>query len=150
MSRPRHIDWKLVPKAQAIVAKTTDIRQLKAAQAVLLPACTALPWNRRPPCWGSDGPRCTACNNNFARVWRLLRCPERNGADACRADSTHGARNASSSSQLSNPRRRLMFQDEAPAPLRPYWGQAHPANTVQLLGWGGSQLRLQVCYPAEP
>ena len=38
MSRPRHIDWKLVSKAQAIVAQTTDIRQLKAAQAVLLPA----------------------------------------------------------------------------------------------------------------
>jgi transposase len=38
MSRPRHIDWKLVSKAQAIVAKTADIRQLKAAQAVLLPA----------------------------------------------------------------------------------------------------------------
>lgn len=38
MSRPRHIDWKLVSKAQSIVARTTDIRQLKAAQAVLLPA----------------------------------------------------------------------------------------------------------------
>ena len=40
MSRPRHVDWKLVSKAQAIVAQTTDIRQLKAAQAVLLPAVT--------------------------------------------------------------------------------------------------------------
>ena len=40
MSRPRHLDWKLVSEAQAIVAKTTDIRQLKAAQAVLLPAFT--------------------------------------------------------------------------------------------------------------
>ena len=40
MPRPRHIDWKLVSKAQAIVAKTADIRQLKAAQAVLLPAFT--------------------------------------------------------------------------------------------------------------
>jgi len=38
MSRPRQIDWKLVSKAQAMVAKTTDIRELKAAQAVLLPA----------------------------------------------------------------------------------------------------------------
>src|ERR1700690_3602717 len=40
MSRPRHIDWKLVSKAQAIVAETPDIRELKAAQAVLLPAVT--------------------------------------------------------------------------------------------------------------
>ncbi len=40
MSRPRHIDWTLVSKARAIVAETTDIRQLKAAQAVLLPAFT--------------------------------------------------------------------------------------------------------------
>src|ERR1700685_1884052 len=40
MSGPRHVDWKLVSKAQAIVARTTDIRQLKAAQAVLLPAVT--------------------------------------------------------------------------------------------------------------
>ena len=39
MSRPRHIDWKLVSKAQSTVARTTDIGQLKAAQAVLLPAC---------------------------------------------------------------------------------------------------------------
>src|SRR6202158_5447907 len=38
MSRPRHIDWKLVSKAQAMVVKSSDIRQLKAAQAVLLPA----------------------------------------------------------------------------------------------------------------
>jgi transposase len=40
MSRPRRIDWKLVSKAQAMVAESTDIRQLKAAQAVLLPAVT--------------------------------------------------------------------------------------------------------------
>lgn len=38
MSRPRQIDWKLVSKAQAMILKTTDLRQLKAAQAVLLPA----------------------------------------------------------------------------------------------------------------
>lgn len=40
MSRPRRIDWTLVSKAQATVAGATDIRQLKAAQAVLLPAIT--------------------------------------------------------------------------------------------------------------
>ena len=40
MSRPRHIEWEVVSKAQAMVAETTDIRQLKAAQAVLLPAVT--------------------------------------------------------------------------------------------------------------
>jgi transposase len=40
MPRPRHTDWRLVSKAQATVAETTDIRELKAAQAVLLPAFT--------------------------------------------------------------------------------------------------------------
>lgn len=40
MPRPRHIDWRLILKAQAAVAETADIRQLKAAQAVLLPAFT--------------------------------------------------------------------------------------------------------------
>ena len=38
MSRPRQIDSKLVSKAQQMVAETTDVQQLKAAQAVLLPA----------------------------------------------------------------------------------------------------------------
>lgn len=38
MSRPRQIDWKLVSKAQSVVLKATDLRQLKTAQAVLLPA----------------------------------------------------------------------------------------------------------------
>lgn len=38
MSRPRQIDWKLVSKAQLTVAEAADIRQLRAAQAVLLPA----------------------------------------------------------------------------------------------------------------
>jgi hypothetical protein len=38
MPRPRQIDWKLVSKAQAVVFEATDVRQLKAAQAVLLPA----------------------------------------------------------------------------------------------------------------
>jgi len=36
--RPRHIDSKLVLKAKQVVAQATDIKQLKAAQAVLLPA----------------------------------------------------------------------------------------------------------------
>jgi len=36
--RPRHIDSKLVLKAKQVVAHTTDIKELRAAQAVLLPA----------------------------------------------------------------------------------------------------------------
>lgn len=36
--RPRHIDSKLVLKAKQVVAQASDIKQLKAAQAVLLPA----------------------------------------------------------------------------------------------------------------
>jgi transposase len=38
MARPRRIDAKLVTKAQAVVRRTTDIADLRAAQAVLLPA----------------------------------------------------------------------------------------------------------------
>jgi transposase len=38
MSRPRRIDPALVSRAQAVVAHTRDIRELRAAQAVLLPA----------------------------------------------------------------------------------------------------------------
>lgn len=38
MSRPRRIDPRLVAKAQSLVAKTTDLDQFRAAQAVLLPA----------------------------------------------------------------------------------------------------------------
>jgi len=38
MARPRRIDKGLVAKARRIVARTTDTEQLRAAQAVLLPA----------------------------------------------------------------------------------------------------------------
>jgi transposase len=38
MARPRRIDKALVAKARKIVAQTTDVQQLRAAQAVLLPA----------------------------------------------------------------------------------------------------------------
>jgi hypothetical protein len=36
--RPRQFDLNLVMKAKEVVAQTTDIKELKAAQAVLLPA----------------------------------------------------------------------------------------------------------------
>ena len=38
MVRPRRIDPQLVAKAQAVAARATDVRDLRAAQAVLLPA----------------------------------------------------------------------------------------------------------------
>lgn len=38
MPRPRRIDQMLVAKAQKLVATATDVQQLRAAQAVLLPA----------------------------------------------------------------------------------------------------------------
>jgi hypothetical protein len=38
MSRPRRINPKLVAKARAVAARATDINDLRAAQAVLLPA----------------------------------------------------------------------------------------------------------------
>ena len=38
MARPRRIDKALVAKARQVVARTTEVEQLRAAQAVLLPA----------------------------------------------------------------------------------------------------------------
>jgi transposase len=38
MARPRRIDKGMVARARKVVARTTDIEQLRAAQAVLLPA----------------------------------------------------------------------------------------------------------------
>jgi transposase len=38
MARPRRINKALVAKARQVVARTTDVQQLRAAQAVLLPA----------------------------------------------------------------------------------------------------------------
>jgi transposase len=38
MARPRHVDARLVAKAQVLVAKTTDLQEFRAAQSVLLPA----------------------------------------------------------------------------------------------------------------
>ena len=38
MARPRRIDPELVVKARAVVAQATDASQLRAAQAILLPA----------------------------------------------------------------------------------------------------------------
>jgi transposase len=38
MARPRRIDKGLVARARKVVARTTDVEQLRAAQAVLLPA----------------------------------------------------------------------------------------------------------------
>jgi transposase len=38
MSRPRRIDPKLVAQARAVVAQATDLNDLRAAQAILLPA----------------------------------------------------------------------------------------------------------------
>jgi len=38
MSRPRRIDPKLVAKAQAALTRATGVRELRAAQAILLPA----------------------------------------------------------------------------------------------------------------
>jgi len=38
MSRPRRIDPELVARARAVVAQATDVNDLRAAQAILLPA----------------------------------------------------------------------------------------------------------------
>ena len=42
MARPRRIDSDLVARAQAVVAQTQDLRRLRMAQAILLPAVAHL------------------------------------------------------------------------------------------------------------
>jgi transposase len=42
MSRPRRINSKLVTRARALVTRATDVGQLRAAQAILLPALANL------------------------------------------------------------------------------------------------------------
>jgi len=42
MSRPRRIDTKLVAKAQTLATQATNVNQLRAAQAILLPALANL------------------------------------------------------------------------------------------------------------
>jgi transposase len=42
MARPRRIDSDLVARAQTAVARTQDVRELRAAQAILLPALANL------------------------------------------------------------------------------------------------------------
>lgn len=42
MARPRRIDSDLVAHAQAVVAQTQDLRELRTAQAILLPAVAHL------------------------------------------------------------------------------------------------------------
>jgi transposase len=38
MARPRHVDPKLVVKAQAVLSRARDLNELRAAQAIVLPA----------------------------------------------------------------------------------------------------------------
>jgi hypothetical protein len=71
MSRPRHIDWKLVSKAEAMVAETTDIRQLKAAQAVLLPAFTGTTLEQTASLLGVGRASVHHLQQQFPRAWPL-------------------------------------------------------------------------------
>jgi DNA-directed RNA polymerase specialized sigma24 family protein len=79
MSRPRHIDWKLVSKAQAMVAETTDIRQLKAAQAVLLPAITGTTLERTASLLGVGRASVHRLQQQFRQSLQALRGPARSG-----------------------------------------------------------------------
>ena len=62
-----------------MVAETTDVRQLNAAQAVLLPALLGATLEQTATLLGSDEPRCTASSSSFAKASKRRPPRARNG-----------------------------------------------------------------------
>jgi transposase len=109
MSRPRRIDARLVAKAQALVAQATDVSQLRAAQAILLPALANLTLEQTA----------TALGVGRASVHRLQQRFRDNLKTAQRPQKAWGGR-----------RRALMSLEEEKAFLQPWTEQARDAGVL--------------------
>jgi transposase len=109
MSRPRRIDTKLVAKAQALVAQATDVSQLRAAQAILLPALAHLTLEQTA----------TALGVGRASVHRLQRRFRETLKTAQHPHKPWGGR-----------RRALMSLEEETAFLQPWTEQARDAGVL--------------------
>ena len=109
MSRPRQIDWDLVSKAQTTVLKAADLRQLKAAQAVLLPALAGTSLERTA----------TLLGVGRASVHRLQQQFRQSLQSPARPGKTWGGR-----------RRALLSWEEEAAFLAPWAEQARHAGVL--------------------
>ena len=109
MARPRQIDWNLVSKAQAMVLKAADLRQLKAAQAVLLPALAGTSLERTAALLGVGR----------ASVHRLQQQFRQSLQSPARPRKTWGGR-----------RRALLSWEEEAAFLAPWAEQARHAGVL--------------------
>lgn len=108
MARPRRIDPELVVKARAVVAQTADAKQLRAAQAILLPALAHTTLEQTAALLGVGR----------ASVPRLQR-RFREGLQPTRASRRWGGR-----------RRAIMTLDEEQAFLAPWAEQACGAGVL--------------------
>jgi len=108
MARPRRIDPELVTKARAVVAQATDVSQLRAAQAILLPALAHTTLEQTAALLGVGR----------ASVPRLQR-RFREGLQLVRSSPSWGGR-----------RRALMTAEEEKAFLAPWAEQARDAGVL--------------------
>ncbi len=109
MSRTRRIDAKFVAKAQALVVQATDVSQLRAAQAILLPALANMTLEQTA----------TALGVGRASVHRLRQRFRENLKTAQQPQRHWGGR-----------RRALMSLEEEKAFLQPWIEQARGAGVL--------------------
>jgi transposase len=109
MSRPRRINAKLVTKAQALVTRATDVSQLRAAQAILLPALANLTLEQTAAVLGVGRASVHRLQQRFGRELKAARSPQK----------SWGGR-----------RRALMSLEEEKAFLQPWVEQARDAGVL--------------------
>ena len=109
MSRPRRIDSRLVAKAQALVAQATDVGQLRAAQAVLLPALANMTLEQTATLLGIGRASVHRLQQRFREDLKAARPPQK----------TWGGR-----------RRALLSLEEEKAFLEPWVEQARGAGVL--------------------
>lgn len=109
MSRPRRIDSKLVAKAQALVTQATDVRQLRAAQAILLPGLASLTLEQTATLLGVGRASVHRLQQHFREDFKTARHPQK----------SWGGR-----------RRALMSLEEEKAFLEPWVEQARGAGVL--------------------
>jgi len=108
MARPRRIDPELVAKARAMVAQATDASQLRAAQAILLPALAHTTLEQTATLLGVS-------RASVPRLQHRLR----QGLPLARSSRSWGGR-----------RRALMTAEEEKAFLAPWAEQARDAGVL--------------------
>ena len=114
MSRPRRIDSRLVTKAQALVAQATDVGQLRAAQAVLLPALANMTLDQTATLLGIGRASVHRLQQRFREDLKAARPPQK----------PWGGR-----------RRALMSLEEEKAFLEPWVEQARSAGVWVVSPW---------------